>query len=452
MDLHKTTLGRTNLKYLKTAQLSRPTLYIGDVVVNPLHTPHRVYDNEDTLVHAEVSRTKMLEKMKDPECPIISSPINYAKLNNLYDTFVPQKELTREHAYWLPANEVASNQSKPTQQFVHARPAKSQVNSHLKTLKSYFPEFDEVNPQQALKYKGMFDSGFSRHMTGNKALLTNYQDIDGGFVAFGGSTKGGNQANKNAGHQEVNGDTCLKKNVDVGHNEQEKVSTQQYIVFPLCSSFSSSYKSSYEKAGDNTADDVANKEKVQEPIRKANFNNMESFTVVSLIPTTRVHSNHPEAQIIGDSMSAVQTRDFAEHDFKEGTDALHASADLQAQSDPLGHLHEELNSATIKAQKQKMAEHEAKRQKMFDEYNHQITHRVLTQAKALGIPPPSEFSTFGLSVPVVNKKRKRSLEILKERGTPEAEEMIKKMELTIKARDDADHARLIVKDNLDGLG
>ncbi|GJZ41068.1 hypothetical protein Tco_0587954 [Tanacetum coccineum] len=47
------------------------------------------------------------------------------------------------------------------------------------------------NPQQYLKYKGMFDSGCSRHMTGNKALLTDYQDIDGGFVAFGGSTRGG---------------------------------------------------------------------------------------------------------------------------------------------------------------------------------------------------------------------------------------------------------------------
>ncbi|GJU76533.1 putative ribonuclease H-like domain-containing protein [Tanacetum coccineum] len=47
------------------------------------------------------------------------------------------------------------------------------------------------NPQQALKYKGMFDSGCSRHMAGNKALLTNYQDIDGGFVTFGGNTRGG---------------------------------------------------------------------------------------------------------------------------------------------------------------------------------------------------------------------------------------------------------------------
>ncbi|GJT73133.1 putative ribonuclease H-like domain-containing protein [Tanacetum coccineum] len=43
------------------------------------------------------------------------------------------------------------------------------------------------NPQQALKNKGIFDSGCSRHMTGNKDFFTDYQDIDGGFVAFGGS-------------------------------------------------------------------------------------------------------------------------------------------------------------------------------------------------------------------------------------------------------------------------
>ncbi|GJS49390.1 putative ribonuclease H-like domain-containing protein [Tanacetum coccineum] len=35
------------------------------------------------------------------------------------------------------------------------------------------------NPQQALKNKEIFDSGCSRHMTGSKDFLTNYQDIDG---------------------------------------------------------------------------------------------------------------------------------------------------------------------------------------------------------------------------------------------------------------------------------
>ncbi|GKB43794.1 ribonuclease H-like domain-containing protein, partial [Tanacetum coccineum] len=45
------------------------------------------------------------------------------------------------------------------------------------------------NQQQALKNKGIFDSGCSRHMIGNKDFLTDYQELDGGFVAFGGSAR-----------------------------------------------------------------------------------------------------------------------------------------------------------------------------------------------------------------------------------------------------------------------
>ncbi|GJS13553.1 putative ribonuclease H-like domain-containing protein [Tanacetum coccineum] len=47
------------------------------------------------------------------------------------------------------------------------------------------------NPQYALQDQGIFDSGCSRHMTGNKSYLTDYQDIDGGFIAFARSLKGG---------------------------------------------------------------------------------------------------------------------------------------------------------------------------------------------------------------------------------------------------------------------
>ncbi|GJY08702.1 hypothetical protein Tco_0375756 [Tanacetum coccineum] len=50
---------------------------------------------------------------------------------------------------------------------------------------------DHGNPQQDLKDKGVIDSGCSRHMTGNKSYLTDYEEIDGGFVAFGGNSKGG---------------------------------------------------------------------------------------------------------------------------------------------------------------------------------------------------------------------------------------------------------------------
>ncbi|GKA29488.1 putative ribonuclease H-like domain-containing protein [Tanacetum coccineum] len=42
------------------------------------------------------------------------------------------------------------------------------------------------NPQQKeYKEKGVIDSGCSRHMTGNKCYLTEYEDYGGGFVSFG---------------------------------------------------------------------------------------------------------------------------------------------------------------------------------------------------------------------------------------------------------------------------
>ncbi|GJV14888.1 putative ribonuclease H-like domain-containing protein [Tanacetum coccineum] len=45
-----------------------------------------------------------------------------------------------------------------------------------------------VKPSAALKNKGIVDSGCSRHMTGNKAYLAEFQDFNGGPVAFDGSS------------------------------------------------------------------------------------------------------------------------------------------------------------------------------------------------------------------------------------------------------------------------
>nr|GFB46362.1 hypothetical protein [Tanacetum cinerariifolium] len=59
------TLGFQNLRYLKKGQQLKPNLYDGsvigksDVVVVP--------DSEDTLMHAEESRSKMIEKQNDPQ-------------------------------------------------------------------------------------------------------------------------------------------------------------------------------------------------------------------------------------------------------------------------------------------------------------------------------------------------------------------------------------------------
>ncbi|GJX04410.1 putative ribonuclease H-like domain-containing protein [Tanacetum coccineum] len=101
----------------------------------------------------------------------------------------------------------------------------------------------------------------------------------------------GNQTNKNA--QETNGNIGLKKNVDAGQTEEENVSTQQYIVFPLWSSISSSYKSSDDKAKDYTVDDDACKKTVQEPATQCNSqekitraSSTNSFNTVSTLVNT----------------------------------------------------------------------------------------------------------------------------------------------------------------------
>nr|GEW03084.1 putative ribonuclease H-like domain-containing protein [Tanacetum cinerariifolium] len=105
------------------------------------------------------------------------------------------------------------------------------------------------NPQHALKDKGVMDSGCSRHMIGNMSYLFDFEEFNGGYVAFGGNPKGGsgptwlfdidsltrtmnyqpviagNQTNPGAGFQDK--------------FDAEKVgeeSNQQYVLFPVWSS------------------------------------------------------------------------------------------------------------------------------------------------------------------------------------------------------------------------
>nr|GEZ94359.1 ribonuclease H-like domain-containing protein [Tanacetum cinerariifolium] len=45
------------------------------------------------------------------------------------------------------------------------------------------------NPQRASQDKGVIDSGCSRHMTGNMSYLSDFEELNGGYVAFGGNFK-----------------------------------------------------------------------------------------------------------------------------------------------------------------------------------------------------------------------------------------------------------------------
>nr|GEW60725.1 retrovirus-related Pol polyprotein from transposon TNT 1-94 [Tanacetum cinerariifolium] len=58
------------------------------------------------------------------------------------------------------------------------------------------PQKHVGNLQHALKEKRVIDSGCSRHMTKNMSYLSNFEEIAGGYVAFGRNPKGGRSLGK----------------------------------------------------------------------------------------------------------------------------------------------------------------------------------------------------------------------------------------------------------------
>ncbi|GKB53863.1 putative ribonuclease H-like domain-containing protein, partial [Tanacetum coccineum] len=108
--------------------------------------------------------------------------------------FVPTTIATKSGQ--VPVNAAKQRSLRAATSISTARPVntaahKLKVNDALPITYSYFKAHSPGNPQYTLQDQGIFDSGFSRHMTGNKSFLIDYQEIDGGFVTFGGSPKGG---------------------------------------------------------------------------------------------------------------------------------------------------------------------------------------------------------------------------------------------------------------------
>ncbi|GKE99894.1 hypothetical protein Tco_0023245 [Tanacetum coccineum] len=113
---------------------------------------------------------------------------NVQRVNHL-NQFVPSAVLTRSGNLSLnTARTSGTNRVNTARQNVStARQNSSRQTVPIRTAREVSTEGTKDNPQRALKNKGIVDSGCSRHMTGNKGYLVDYQDYNGGPVAFGGS-------------------------------------------------------------------------------------------------------------------------------------------------------------------------------------------------------------------------------------------------------------------------
>ncbi|GJT77364.1 putative ribonuclease H-like domain-containing protein [Tanacetum coccineum] len=187
--------------------------------------------------------------------------------------------------------------------------------------------------------QGIFDSGCSRHMTGNKSFLTDYQEVDGGFVAFAGSPKGGIKDNVDAirtqqyillpllydsprsSNDAVADDAAALDNLLVQQKEGYANSTNRdSTVSPSVSAARQSFTNADDLPTDPLMPDLEDTADLlntsifsgayddEDVGAEADLNNLETTMNVSPIPTTRIHKDHPKDQIIRDINLATQTR------------------------------------------------------------------------------------------------------------------------------------------------
>nr|GEV58057.1 uncharacterized mitochondrial protein AtMg00810-like [Tanacetum cinerariifolium] len=351
-------------------------------------------------------------------------------------TDVPKIKVTRPRQ----ANPIVTKPNSPTRWHINRSPTpkasnspprvtdvKAPVNNAAKGMQGKWewkpkcPVLDmfpatQGNLQHALKDKGVIDSGCSRHMTGNMSYLSDFEELNGGYVGFGGNPKGGKISRKdenqmllrvprennmynvdlkdivpsrdltclfakatldesNLWHRRlghINFKTINKLVKDAAFDEKdpefdEKKPESEVNVSPSSSAQSKkqddktkreangkspvetftgyrNLSAEFKDFSDNSINEVNAVDTLVPTVRQislnstntfsatgpsnadaspthgkslynvgaeANFNNLETSIIVSLIPTTRVHKDHPVTQIIGDLSSATQTKSMA---------------------------------------------------------------------------------------------------------------------------------------------
>nr|GEU85627.1 hypothetical protein [Tanacetum cinerariifolium] len=137
-------LNNIMFKRNQYAQTLKPKLYDGSVIEKS--DAIVIPDTEETLMLAEESRSKMIEKQNDPkmtEKKVITKPIDYAIINQLSTDFktrfVPQTELSAEQAFWsqysVQTDEPNLSACTTIVEVPRELPKVNMVNSCLKKLK-----------------------------------------------------------------------------------------------------------------------------------------------------------------------------------------------------------------------------------------------------------------------------------------------------------------------------
>nr|GEW34200.1 putative ribonuclease H-like domain-containing protein [Tanacetum cinerariifolium] len=112
-------------------------------------------------------------------------------------TAVPQPHVSRPR----PAKTVVTKPYSTPRRTINRRPSPPASNFPPKRTTAKAPKVNAIKGVQGNWDKGVIDSGCSRHMTGNMSYLSDFEEINGGYVAFGGNPKGGKNTRKREGDE-----------------------------------------------------------------------------------------------------------------------------------------------------------------------------------------------------------------------------------------------------------
>ncbi|GJT03383.1 hypothetical protein Tco_0824552 [Tanacetum coccineum] len=143
-------------------QRDKEKKYLNDI----LQLQAKVKDLEDvvlfgflreTLEDAEKSQLKMNEFQKDEKVQELKiKPIDYRKLNKLYDDFVPQKELSAEQTYFpssFISSEKVSSETKPSMASMpSANPMLVDLNEMENVFKKLFELLEKNCKRESIFY------------------------------------------------------------------------------------------------------------------------------------------------------------------------------------------------------------------------------------------------------------------------------------------------------------
>nr|GEY93598.1 hypothetical protein [Tanacetum cinerariifolium] len=169
----------------------------GNMMFTPIRAARSTYVNLGRSIPVNAATLPNIDLPTDPFMPDLedtSSEDEVADDARMKSTEVPRKEngvqdpvkegdKYNQEKYVRDQEEALRKQFEQESKRLFSQREAANTNS-TNRLNTVTLLVKDGNLQYALSNQGIFNSGCSRHMTGNKSCLIDYQEIDGGFVAF----------------------------------------------------------------------------------------------------------------------------------------------------------------------------------------------------------------------------------------------------------------------------